>query len=113
MKILLTGLNHKTAPVELRERLAIAPDRLAEETRSLLSHPGICEGMILSTCNRVELLVCYEGGDPELAVYLNRQYSVDATPRRPPPPQHHEAGAVRHLFRGAWSLVPMVAGEPQ
>jgi glutamyl-tRNA reductase len=113
MKILLTGLNHKTAPVELRERLAIAPDRLAEETRSLLSHPGIREGMILSTCNRVELLVCYEGGDPELAVYLNRQYSVDATSLQPHLYQHHEAEAVRHLFRVASSLDSMVVGEPQ
>jgi glutamyl-tRNA reductase len=113
MKILLTGLNHKTAPVELRERLAIAPDRLAEETRSLLSHPGIREGLILSTCNRVELLVCYEGGDPELPAYLNRQYAVDPQSLRPHLYEHHEAEAVRHLFRVASSLDSMVVGEPQ
>ena len=113
MKILLTGLNHKTAPVELRERLAIAPGRLAEETRSLVSHPGICEGMILSTCNRVELLVCYEGSDPELATYLNRQYAVDAASLQPHLYQHHEVEAVRHLFRVASSLDSMVVGEPQ
>jgi glutamyl-tRNA reductase len=113
MKILLTGLNHKTAPVELRERLAISADRLAEETRSLLALPGIREGMILSTCNRVELLVCYEGGDPALAAYLNEQYSVDAAALEPHLYQHHEAEAVRHLFRVASSLDSMVVGEPQ
>ena len=113
MKILLTGLNHKTAPVELRERLAISPERLAEETRSLLSHPGIREGLILSTCNRVELLVCYEGSDPELAAYLDRQYSVDAASLQPHLYQHHEVEAVRHLFRVASSLDSMVVGEPQ
>jgi glutamyl-tRNA reductase len=113
MKILLTGLNHKTAPVELRERLAIAPDQLAEDTRSLLSHPGIREGLILSTCNRVELLVAYEGEDPELETYLNRQYSVDSASLLPHLYHYREAEAVRHLFRVASSLDSMVVGEPQ
>ena len=113
MKILLTGLNHKTAPVELRERLAIAPERLADETRALLSHPGVREGMILSTCNRVELLVCYEGHEPELALYLNEHFSVDAQSLEPHLYQHHETEAVRHLFRVASSLDSMVVGEPQ
>jgi glutamyl-tRNA reductase len=113
MKILLTGLNHKTAPVELRERLAIAPERLAGETRALLGHPGVREGLILSTCHRVELLVCYEGDDPELALYLNRQYAVDAASLQPHLYQHYETEAVRHLFRVASSLDSMVVGEPQ
>jgi glutamyl-tRNA reductase len=113
MKILLTGLNHKTAPVELRERLAIAPENLADETRALLSHPGILEGVILSTCNRVELLVCYEGHEPELAGYLNDRFAVDAQSLQPHLYQHREAEAVRHLFRVAASLDSMVVGEPQ
>ncbi|WP_446744526.1 glutamyl-tRNA reductase [Silvibacterium acidisoli] len=113
MKILLTGLNHKTAPVELRERLAIAPERLAAETESLLSHPGVQEGMILSTCNRVELLVCYDERDPELGTYLNRRFSVDAAKLQPHLYQHREGEAIRHLFRVASSLDSMVVGEPQ
>jgi glutamyl-tRNA reductase len=113
MKILLTGLNHKTAPVELRERLAIAPEELAGETRALLSHPGISEGLILSTCNRVELLVCYEGGEPELASYLNERFAVDSQSLQPHLYQHRESEAVRHLFRVAASLDSMVVGEPQ
>ena len=113
MKILLTGLNHKTAPIELRERLAIAPDRLAEATRSLLAHPGVREGLILSTCNRVELLVSYEGSDPGLSAYLNSEFSVDEASLTPHLYHHHEQEAVRHIFRVAASLDSMVVGEPQ
>ncbi len=113
MKILLTGLNHKTAPVELRERLAIAPEELAGETRALISHPGIREGLILSTCNRVELLVCYDGSEPELASYLNERFAVDSQSLQPHLYQHRESEAVLHLFRVAASLDSMVVGEPQ
>ena len=62
MNIVLLGLNHKTAPIELRERLAIGPQQLEEATRSLMQAPGVVEGMILSTCNRVELLHQPEAG---------------------------------------------------
>ena len=113
MKILLTGLNHKTAPVELRERLAIAPENLAVETQALLSHPGIREGLILSTCNRVELLICHEGDDPGLPAYLNRRFSIDAQSLQPHLYEYREAEAVGHLFRVASSLDSMVVGEPQ
>ena len=113
MKILLTGLNHKTAPVELRERLAIAPEALAAETRALLTHPDIREGLILSTCNRVELLVCYDDREPELASYLNQRFTVDAQSLQPHLYHHRESEAVRHLFRVAASLDSMVVGEPQ
>ena len=62
MNIVLLGLNHKTAPIELRERLAIGPQQLEEATRSLMQAPGVLEGMILSTCNRVELLTSLNAG---------------------------------------------------
>jgi glutamyl-tRNA reductase len=113
MKILLTGLNHKTAPVELRERLAIAPEKLADETQALLLHPGIREGLILSTCNRVELLICHEDDDPGLAAYLNRHFAVDTQVLEPHLYEYRDAEAVRHLFRVASSLDSMVVGEPQ
>ncbi len=64
MNIVLLGLNHKTAPIELRERLAIGPQQLEEATRSLVQAPGVVEGMILSTCNRVELLISQEPDAP-------------------------------------------------
>jgi len=113
MRISLTGLNHKTAPVELRERLAIAREKLATETAELLSYDGVCECLILSTCNRVELLVCHEREDPGLPGYLNRRFSVDAAALQPHLYNYKDADAVRHLFRVASSLDSMVVGEPQ
>jgi glutamyl-tRNA reductase len=56
MKFQLIGVNHKTAPVEVRERLAIPESRLPEALKRLAAHPGVEEGIILSTCNRVEVL---------------------------------------------------------
>ena len=56
MKFQLIGVNHKTAPVEVRERFAIPESRLPEALKRLAGHPGVDEGMILSTCNRVEVL---------------------------------------------------------
>ena len=60
MKLFLTGLNHRTAPVEVRERLAFEQNRLPEALGTLKKHPGLLEGMILSTCNRVEITVAAE-----------------------------------------------------
>ena len=57
MKLLLTGLNHRTAPVEVRERLAFEEQSLPEALDKLSHCPGLREGMILSTCNRVEVAV--------------------------------------------------------
>ena len=56
MRFLLSGVNHKTAPVEVRERFAIPESRLPDALRLLLAQPGVAEGMIVSTCNRVEVL---------------------------------------------------------
>lgn len=113
MKILLTGVNHKTAPVELREQLAIAPERLGEATRALHEFPGVSEAMILSTCNRVELLACHETSSPDLLGFLHEFLGVDTTEVRPHVYEYREGDAVRHLFRVASSLDSMVVGEPQ
>ena len=60
MNVTLIGVNHKTAPLEVRERLAISEDKLPEALRLLARHPGVEEGMIVSTCNRVELYAAGE-----------------------------------------------------
>ena len=77
--LVLLGINHNTAPIEVRERLAIPAARLADATRTLVHQPGIREGLILSTCNRVELLTLQEA----------RRLQTAATPapasRRPAP----------------------------
>jgi len=113
MRFLVTGLNHKTAPVELRERLAISPDALPETTRALLGRPGVQEAMILSTCNRVELLVAHNGHEPQLPEFLAERFSVDPAVLEPHLYRHQDEAAVRHMFRVAASLDSMVVGEAQ
>jgi glutamyl-tRNA reductase len=113
MKLLLTGVNHKTAPVELREQLAITPERLSEATRALLEFPGVQEAMILSTCNRVELLACHEAISPDLLSFLQSYLGIETSSLRPHTYEYRETDAVQHLFRVASSLDSMVVGEPQ
>jgi glutamyl-tRNA reductase len=111
--LLLFGVNHKTAPIELREQIAIPAARLAEATRLLAETPGVREAMILSTCNRVELVVCPEAGAPDLTGFFHQFFSVDHSMLRPHVYEYREHEAVRHLFRVAASLDSMVVGEPQ
>ena len=113
MKLLLTGVNHKTAPVELREQLAITPERLSEATRALLEFPGVQEAMILSTCNRVELLACHETNSPDLLGFLQSYLGIETGSLKPHTYEYRETDAVQHLFRVASSLDSMVVGEPQ
>lgn len=118
--LVLLGINHNTAPIEVRERLAIPAERLADATRSLLHQPGIREGLILSTCNRVELLTLQD--DSEAAVgeskigllrFLHEYFAVPSQDIQPHLYEFREREAVRHLFRVASSLDSMVVGEPQ
>jgi glutamyl-tRNA reductase len=113
MNIVLLGLNHKTAPIELRERLAIGPQQLEEATRSLVQAPGILEGMILSTCNRVELLTSQTPDAPHLLNYVGNYFDIDPQQLAPHIYEYRQEHAVRHLFRVACSLDSMVIGEPQ
>jgi glutamyl-tRNA reductase len=113
MTLVLIGVNHKTAPIELRERIAISREDLPEVTRALAALPGVLECMILSTCNRVELLAIVESPDDDLTGFLHRHFALDAALLAPHIYEHREQQAVRHLFRVAASLDSMVVGEPQ
>ena len=113
MTLALIGVNHKTAPIELRERIAISREDLPETTRALAALPGVSECMIVSTCNRVEVLAAVESLDTDLAGFLYRYFGLDAALLGPHLYQHHGQDAVRHLFRVAASLDSMVVGEPQ
>ncbi len=112
MSLVLLGVNHNSAPLDVRERLAIPAGGLAEATRSLAHQPGVREALILSTCNRVELLVDEEraGGPRE---FLREYFSLQARALEPHLYEFREREAVRHLFRVASSLDSMVVGEPQ
>jgi glutamyl-tRNA reductase len=113
MTLALIGVNHKTAPIALREKIAIGRDELAETTRSLAATPGVTECMIVSTCNRVELLAAVEGDDVPVAAFLSRQFGIDASVLAPHLYEYRDREAVSHLFRMAASLDSMVVGEPQ
>lgn len=116
MNIITVGLNHKT-PVELRERLAVPEARLPESLARLKHWPGVAEGIILSTCNRVELYAVVK--DSEHGFETLRNYIETIAPEVPradvTPHLYCLDGpdAVRHLFRVAASLDSMVVGEPQ
>jgi len=125
--LLLLGVNHTTAPVEVRELLAIPTERLADATRTLALQPGVREALILSTCNRVELLTVQDNAaqapdtsdvasDTGMLRFLEQYLHVrvaefDAIQQHVY--MHRERDAIRHLFRVASSLDSMVVGEPQ
>jgi glutamyl-tRNA reductase len=116
VKLLLTGLNHRTAPVEVRERLAFEEKALPDALDELTHRPGLHEGMILSTCNRVEVAVTAdEQADAESTVegFLADSRHVDRTWVSPYLYRFDGPDAIRHLFRVASSLDSMVVGEPQ
>jgi glutamyl-tRNA reductase len=116
LKFVVVGLNHRTAQLELRERAAFPAAELPNALERLANLPGIEEAMIISTCNRVELIARVNSngnGVETLANFLSQE-------RRIPPDQleeriyrHTGRQAVRHLFRVASSLDSLVLGEPQ
>jgi glutamyl-tRNA reductase len=111
--IVLIGINHKTAPIELRERVAISREELPEATRALAALPGVTECMIVSTCNRVEMLAAVESPETNVAGFLHSHFGIDPAVLAPHIYEHRDQQAVRHLFRVASSLDSMVVGEPQ
>jgi glutamyl-tRNA reductase len=113
MTLKLIGVNHKTAPIALREKIAIGRDELAEATRALAATQGVTECMIVSTCNRVELLTVADGAETPVAQFLSRQFGIDAAVLTPHLYEYHDKEAVSHLFHVAASLDSMVVGEPQ
>jgi glutamyl-tRNA reductase len=116
MKISVVGLNHATAPVEVRERLAFKSDHLPEVLARIRQLPGVLETVILSTCNRVEIAAATDDFDnpvDALSDMLAQSRQVDAGWIRQFLYYYEDREAIRHLFRVAASLDSMVVGEPQ
>ncbi len=130
--LVLLGVNHTSAPLEIRERLAIGRGRLADATETLAQQPGVREALILSTCNRVELLLTHDlsspaaapsavskpgslvaPGSPDLLGFFHNYFSVPMATIEPHLYEFREREAVRHLFRVASSLDSLVVGEAQ
>jgi glutamyl-tRNA reductase len=113
--IVIVGVSHRNAPLEVREALAFARDRLAEALHLAQAEAGVSEAMILSTCNRVEL---YGRAEDEqagatLAAFLLRYHGRAPTDFEPYLYRLEGEEAVHHAFRVAASLDSMVIGEPQ
>jgi glutamyl-tRNA reductase len=114
--IVLVGLSHHTAPVEVRERVAFSNGRFEPALRGLLALPPVEEAVIVSTCNRVEVMACGPSGDDivsTLPAFLATEHGVPLETLRDRLYTHRGREAVRHLFRVAASLDSMVVGEPQ
>ena len=114
--LVLVGVNHMSAPIEVRERLSIPLTRLADAARTLAAQPGVREAMVISTCNRVEFLTHREDGEESsagLLRFLHEYFAIPAELVESHLYEYREREAVRHLFRVASSLDSMVVGEPQ
>ena len=118
MSIVLAGISHKTAPIEVRELLAFTKEACAEAPRALVDGRVVHEGLVLSTCNRVEVLAILNPAHLEEGGMSVRDFLTEAGGI---PPEvfsrnlytHTDMAAVRHLFRVASSLDSMVVGESQ
>jgi len=114
MSILAFGINHKTAPVAIRERVAFEPGQLEDALQDLISRPHIQEAAIISTCNRTELYCGLDHQDYAVVTrWLSDFHQVNAKDLEPYVYAHPDQKAVRHALRVASGLDSMVLGEPQ
>jgi glutamyl-tRNA reductase len=116
MRIVLIGMNHKTAPVEIRERLQLDCGDGGLALAELLSIPEVREVLVLSTCNRLEVLARVADGEASverMKEFIYRQGNLDAAELKHCLYIYRDREAVRHLFRVAASLDSLIMGEPQ
>ena len=113
MSIVALGLNHTTAPLELRERAVVDDAGMPSALRSLSSCPGVSEAAILSTCNRTDLYCGIGAGEDAPTRWFGEFLGIDRRDLAAHLYVHREDAAVRHLMRVASGLDSMVLGEPQ
>ncbi|HLE08340.1 MAG TPA: glutamyl-tRNA reductase [Thermodesulfobacteriota bacterium] len=116
MNIIIVGLNHRTAPIEIREKLTFPADVIGDALKKLVKSYGANEGVILSTCNRVEVISVYpevEKGVWEIKRFLSEHHNIPLETLDEHLYAHTGEAAVKHLFRVAAGLDSMVMGEPQ
>jgi len=110
------GLNHRTAPVEIREKMSYHPSQMQEALRKLKSYPGVEGVVILSTCNRTEIYAAttdVEVGTRSIKKFLASNHGIDENVLEQYLYAHNLYDAVRHLFRVVSGLDSMVRGETQ
>ena len=113
MSIVALGLNHTTAPLELRERAVVDDAGMSSALRSLTNHPGVSEAAILSTCNRTDLYCGMGGGQDAPTRWFGEFLGIERRDLSGHLYVHREDAAVRHVMRVASGLDSMVLGEPQ
>lgn len=116
MNIIVVGLSHKTASVDIREKVAFSPNSIEKPLKALVGLEGIVEGVIVSTCNRVEIYATTRdiaGGVGRIRRFLADWHNIPYDAIEPHLYSYHGEEAIRHVFRVASSLDSMVVGEPQ
>jgi glutamyl-tRNA reductase len=112
MSLVVVGINHRTAPVEVRERVVFEPARVPDALRELATLDSVEEAVIVSTCNRTELYCVTESDEATLADWLQRYHGLGSSIRHCLY-HHDDMRAVAHVFGVASGLDSMVLGEPQ
>ena len=116
MDILVIGLNHDTAPIEVREKVAFDGPKLIEALIKLKDYTSIKEHIILSTCNRVEIYAAVDDldtGEESIKSFISDFHGVPRDMLDKSLYLHKDSDAVRHIYRVGSSLDSMVLGEPQ
>jgi glutamyl-tRNA reductase len=117
LSIVAVGINHKTAPVAVREKISFNPDKLSIALQEMLNAVECREAAILSTCNRTELYLVQEGDvtvtQEKVVRWLEKHHNVPASTITPSLYWHTDQQAVNHLMRVACGLDSLVLGEPQ
>ncbi|KLV01412.1 glutamyl-tRNA reductase [Photobacterium aquae] len=114
MTLLALGINHKTASVDLRERVAFSPEKMKLALEQLKAHPDVNSAVVVSTCNRTELYCDVSHAGPGILIdWLTRFHQISTEELMPSLYYHEEQAAVRHLMRVSCGLDSLVLGEPQ
>ena len=112
MSLVVVGINHRTAPIEVRERVVFEPARMPEALRELATLPSVQESLIVSTCNRTEIYCATESGADGLADWLQHYHQLGSSLHHCLY-RHEDMRAVAHAFSVASGLDSLVLGEPQ
>ena len=116
MHVIVVGINHKTAPVEIRERLTFDPSQLGDAMGQLQGKKSILENVILSTCNRTEIYAVVDQihtGRYYIKEFLSQWFQIEKEEFTPFLFIYEEDGALEHLFKVACGLNSLILGETQ
>ncbi|WP_214405877.1 glutamyl-tRNA reductase, partial [Pseudonocardia lacus] len=116
MSVIVVGLSHRSAPVDVLERAAVGPHDVPKLLDELLHHPHVSECLLLSTCNRIEVYAvvdAFHGGLGDISAVLARHAGTPVTELTEHVYVHYAGSAVQHMFAVAAGLDSMVVGEAQ